>query len=297
MRTFSPRLCGVVFLTLGVVIGTFADRIPDRPSLRVGDYWVLSGDFHVHAFPGDGVLLPWTLRREAARAGLDVIAVTNHNQVFTGRLARWVSSRSEGPIMIAGQEITNPGYHMIGAGLDQRINANQPVASAAADVHAQGGVAIAAHPGPRFHGYAGDEAVRSVDGTEVAHAGAQLVEEFRAALGAFYQRVRRLKSPVAAIGSSDFHGIPPALGQCRTYLFVHERNEAGVLEAIRGGRTLAVDNDGNLHGDAALIQLVRDARPSGRSDEHPGWRRFSVVLSWIGVATMVLFGRPVPRSA
>jgi hypothetical protein len=123
MRTFSPRLCGVVFLTLGVVIGTFADRIPDRPSLRVGDYWVLSGDFHVHAFPGDGVLLPWTLRREAARAGLDVIAVTNHNQVFTGRLARWVSSRSEGPIMIAGQEITNPGYHMIGAGLDQRINA------------------------------------------------------------------------------------------------------------------------------------------------------------------------------
>jgi hypothetical protein len=52
-----------------------------------------------------------------------------------------------------------------------------------------------------------------------------------------------------------------------------------------------------LHGDATLIQLVRDARPSGRSDEHPGWRRFSVVLSWIGVATMVLFGRPVPRSA
>ena len=73
MRRPSPAHVGAVLLLLGVVLGTLADRTPQRESLRAGDYWVLSGDFHVHAFPGDGLLAPWLLRREAARAGLDVI--------------------------------------------------------------------------------------------------------------------------------------------------------------------------------------------------------------------------------
>ena len=44
------------------------------------------------------------------------------------------------------QEITNPDYHLIALGLERTITADQPATSAAADVHAQGGVAIAAHP-------------------------------------------------------------------------------------------------------------------------------------------------------
>jgi hypothetical protein len=289
MKTLSLRLGGTIVLLFGIAMGTLADRVSTRLPPRVGEYWLLVGDFHVHAFPGDGVLSPWTLRREAERAGLDVIAITNHNQVVTGRLARWVGSRFSSPIMITGQEITNRTYHMVGVGLQRTVDATQPVAGAAADVHAQGGVAIAAHPIARFHGYDGDEAVAAIDGAEVAHPIVLETGEFAAEVRAFYERAQRVKPHIAAIGSSDFHGMPPPLGQCRTYLFVHERTEAGVLDAIRSGRTLAVAGDGRVEGDASLISLLGDARPAGRSDAHGGWRRVSVALAWIGVSIMVLF--------
>lgn len=293
----ASRACALL-LGLGVALGTLTDATPARQPMRAGDYWILSGDLHVHAFPGDGALSPWILRDEAARAGLDVIAVTNHNQVFTGRLARWLSNRSAGPMMIVGQEITNRDYHMIAVGVNQAVNADQPVAAAGADVHAQRGVAIAAHPFRSFHGYDLDEAVATLDGTEAAHPATDADPKFGPELTAFHQRARRLKTSVAAIGSSDFHGTPPELGRCRTYLFVRERSEAGVLEAIHSGRTLAVNGDGNLQGDATLIALLGDARPAGRTDSHPGSRRLSVTLAWIGLLGIVLFPhRPGPGRA
>ena len=289
MRAFSLRRCGAVLVMLGVVIGTLADRAPSRTRIRAGDYRVLSGDFHVHAFPGDGTLSPWILRSEAARAGLDVIAVTNHNQAFTGRLAHWISSRFEGPMMIAGQEITNPRYHMIAAGIEKAIDAGQPPASAAAAVHAQGGVAIAAHPSPRFHGYDENDAIRALDGTEAAHSGGQRDPKFRAALSAFYLRARGVRPGIAAIGSSDFHAMRPAVGRCRTYLFVREPSEAGVVDAIRNGRTLAVDGDGGLQGDRLLIDLLGDRRLPVASDEHRGWRQLSILFAWIGMLAILIF--------
>lgn len=71
-------------------------------------------------------------------------------------------------------------------------------------------------------------------------------------------------------------------------MFARERSAAGVLEAIRSGRTVAIDEDGRRHGDPALVQLVERAAPAERSDEHPGWRRLSVALAWAGILGMVL---------
>jgi hypothetical protein len=173
------RAWSAALLIAGATLGTLTDRIPARSAVRAGDYWVLSGDFHVHAFPGDGALAPWVLRDEAARAGLDA---------------------------------------------------------------------------------------------------------------AFFDRARRVNAGIAAIGSSDFHAFPPELGRCRTYLFVRARTKAGVLDAIRSGRTLAVDGDGGLTGDPALIQLLGDVRPVGRVDSHPAWRTLSVALSWLGAAGLVVLG-------
>ena len=112
---------------------------------------------------------------------------------------------------------------------------------------------------------------------------------FRAELEAFYARARRVNSDIAAIGSSDFHAMPPVIGRCRTYLFVRERTKAGVLDAIRSGRTLAVDGDGRLQGDPSLIRLLGDARPAGRVDTHPAWRRLSVAMAWLGALGLVVF--------
>ena len=161
----SQRTKALILIAAGIIMGTLTDRVPERSPLRAGEYFVLAGDFHVHAFPGDGALAQWTLRQEAARAGLDVYTVRNHNRTVTARFAQWLARSSRGPIVIAGQEITNPRYHMIAVGIERTVNADQPAAGAIADVHAQGGVAIAAHPAPWFHGYDEDTTVAALDGT------------------------------------------------------------------------------------------------------------------------------------
>ena len=284
----SPRIVAVILLVAGLLLGSAADRAPSREVLQVGGYWLLSGDFHVHASPGDGALGPWMLRQEARRAGLDVIAVTNHNQSFTGRLAGRISDVGDGPLMLAGEEITNPQYHMIAVGIERAVDgAHVSAADAIADVHAQGGVAIAAHPTPRHHAYDDDATVALLDGTEAMHSDVHRDQAFRASLEAFFARARRVNADIAAIGSSDFHVMPPVMGRCRTYLFVRERTKAGVLEAIRSGRTIAVDGDGRLQGDPSLIQLLGEIRPAGREDTQPTWRRLSLALAWLGALGLV----------
>ncbi len=286
--TTSPRLIAAVAMFAGIVVGTVSDRIPDAQPRRAGEYWILAGDFHVHAFPGDGALAPWTLRDEARRAGLDVFAVTNHEQVFTARLTQWISRFSDGPIVIAGEEITNPDYHLIAVGVEHRVNADQPAAAAIAAIHAQGGVAIAAHPGRTFRGYNDDDTVAALDGAEVAHPAMHEDDTFRRDIADFFERARRLNADVSAIGSSDFHSSP-ALARCRTLVFARDRTAAAVIEAIRNGRTVAVDGDGRLYGDPAFIALARQTPMSTRSDSNGGWRRLSMTLTWVGVLGLLLF--------
>jgi len=280
------RATSAFVLAAAIVIGTLADHVPSRSPRRAGEYVVLEGDFHVHAFPGDGALAPWTLRDAAARERLDVFAVTNHNRTFTSRFAQWMAARSSGPIIIAGQEITNPAYHLIAVGIDHTVSADQPAKGAIADVHAQGGVAIAAHPTPRFHGYDDDATVAALDGTEAAHPADNVSNQRQFA--AFFERARRLKPTMAPIGSSDFH-VSPQLAGCRTFVFAREASAAGVIEAIRRGRTIAVDEDRRLYGDPRLIELLGPNPLEERRDDNGAWRRVSLALAWIGLLGMIVF--------
>lgn len=95
---------------------------------------------------------------------------------------------------------------------------------------------------------------------------------------------------MAAIGSSDFH-VAPALAACRTFLFARERTAAGVLEAIRSGRTVALDETGQLHGDPEWVQVVRRTTQAEHVDVHARWRRMSVALAWVGLLGLMVFGR------
>ena len=71
-----------------------------------------------------------------------------------------------------------------------------------------------------------------------------------------FARAQAAKPSVAAIGSSDGH-VKPGIGYCRTYVFVEERSERGVLDAIRRGHTVASDGHGALTGDPERVRLAR----------------------------------------
>lgn len=280
------RSCVAVLLA-GVGLGTITDTMPAREPVRVDTYDVLSGDFHVHAFVGDGGISPWMLQQHAARVGLDVIAITNHNQTLAGRLGQ-ASRRSNGPMIMVGEEITGRDFHLIAVGIERAVNWDQPARAAIADVHAQGGVAIAAHP---LHGFAegyDETALATLDGLEAAHP-----DSLDATIGPqfeeFFQRTLVRNPEVAAIGSSDFHTKGP-MGACRTYLLVRERSERGVIEAIRAGRTVGRCNTERLRGRPELVRLLEPHRDALAPPREGLLRRLATVIVWLSLVALAIVG-------
>jgi hypothetical protein len=274
----------IIMLAAGVLIGSMTDRFPARAVIRSGEFVVLACDFHVHASPGDGALTPFSLRDEARRAGLDVIVISNHNQFVAPRLIPWLPEDPEAPLEIPGEEITHADYHLIALGIDHAIAPALPVPAVVAEIHAAGGVAIAAHPGRAYTAY-DDAALASVDGSEVARTDPK--EQDRREYVEAFERAKRAHPSVAPIGSSDVH-MTPALGSSRTFVFARERSASGVLEAIRAGRTVAMNDRGEMFGDPSLVARVRANMPVGRTDPHRTWRRLAVALAWAGVAGLIV---------
>ena len=217
-----------------LVVGTLVDepRQTAPPSPQT-----LIGDFHVHAMPGDGFLPVWEIQKEAARRGVDVIAITNHNHNLAMRIGERLGLLADYPLVIRGQELTARTFHMAVAGTTTVIDSGLSAAQALDAIHAQGGVGIAAHPFARSWRDGDVEALRKLDGAEVAHPAVKLRPEWGPELRAFYERARRVNPDLAPIGSSDFHG--GRVGVYCTQLTVSEASQAGVLEAIRQGRTAA----------------------------------------------------------
>jgi hypothetical protein len=280
------RGLALAVLSAGVVTGTVADeRILSARSAR--DEKVIEADFHVHAFPGDGSLPRWELQREAARRDLDAIAITNHNHVFAGRFGSFISGADV--IVIAGQEITTPRFHLIAAGIRDAIDWRLPVRDAIAEIHRQGGVAIAAHPTSQSWRPQEDESLRELDGVEAAHPLMYFFDDGRNELGVFLNRVQVVKPTIAPIGSSDGHAMA-GIGDCRTYVIVEERSEKGILDAIRRGRTIASDGRGTLIGDPELVRLVQQQLtapgPHHRFGSIQTWAATSVLLALASVVIL-----------
>jgi predicted metal-dependent phosphoesterase TrpH len=286
----SIRLAAVL-LALGMAGGAALDLAPAPPPTTAAGWRVVQADLHVHSFFGDGALSPIHLLLEARRRRLDAIAVTNHNQTLVARATRALSRAIGGPTVLVGEEITAPRWHLIGVRLRETVGWRQPLESAIADVHAQGGVAILAHPVDIFRSALTDSACAALDGTEVRHALIDLSARRRRELEDVFAQVRARHPTAAPIGSSDDHG-GGGLGEPRTYVFARDDSEDAIVEAIRAGRTVAVWH-GEPHGDPALVSaLPAMASPLTRSTA----RTAVGLLGWAGVAGL-LFAPRVTRRA
>ena len=284
-----PRALAGGLITVAVAAGSWADQAPERPAARhVAGYEVLAGDFHVHAFPQTwSTLTPIETVIEAGRQGLDVIAIVPHARVWPSQIARWFASTAGGPIVLTGEEITNPGYHLIGVGITERVATDLPAAQAIDAVHRQGGVAIAAHPYRGMWPAYDDDAMRVLDAAEIVRPETPHWPEGAAQLREFSAR-----APLAAIGSSDYHGMG-LIGYARTLVFARDRTAAGVLDAIRAHRTVVFDGD-RAYGDPELARLARETglRPSFPVLPVPGpWRWFSRATGALGLLALLLVRR------
>jgi hypothetical protein len=80
-----------------------------------------------------------------------------------------------------------------------------------------------------------EEAMRKLDGAEIVQPVIYAAGNARREFQEFFARKR-----LTASGSSDYHGLGP-VGLCRTYVFVREAGEPGILQALREGHTVVYD--------------------------------------------------------
>ena len=181
-----------------------------------------AADLHIHTTASDGVATPaevvdWV----CGRTDLKVIAIADHNtNVGAIEAARIVRERGLPIEVIIAQEVESSDGHIIGLWTPELIRPGMNAADTVAAIHAQGGLAVAAHPfAPRLWSRAGlDRGNRGVyetvdyDAMEAANSTPLLFfANFAAQL---YQH--RNCDRFACTGGSDAH-ILWVIGTSRTY--------------------------------------------------------------------------------
>lgn len=294
----------IVAILIGLIGGSVVDcNIAPPPPEKRGPYTVLKGDFHAHTRLGDGFLSPIELVVAAHREGLHVVGVTEHNMVYPSFISRWASKIFGGPIVLTGAEITNRRFHILALGIEEDIDWRLDADVVVKAIHEQGGVAIVAHPSTKYWNYL-EPAIDMLDGVEIMHPLAYRGNTSRtwkwSYFHQYWSRAVARGNRTAAIGNSDHHGFR-ALGGFHTWLFTRETSAAGVLEAIREGRTATVDLKGKVWGQPDIVELVKDHPLPSAYDTCSyaavsAWDTCFRVIGWLGlVALLVMRRRRLPR--
>lgn len=206
-------------------------------------------DLHAHTYYSDGSDGPAALVEEARRRRLDVLAVTDHDTIDGAlRAAELVGrpGRGEGPEVIVGEEVSSRDGHILGLFLTHRVAPHQPAAATVEAIHAQGGLAIAAHPFWHAEGYRRRQGVGGLigsvafDAVEVRNGGvtpSMVQANHRASVAA-------AALELVPVGGSDAH-VKEALGLAATAF---------------SGRTAADLGASLLHGLVAPLGRPPDPR-------------------------------------
>ena len=290
------RLISASFVLIGIIAGTLINRVPTAPPAPRAGYEVVEADLHVHTFFNDGLLSPFALVLQVRHQGIHAVVIANHNQVFAAKLGRWFSQLVGGPTVLVGEEITAPGFHIGAIGINERISWRQSAAEVIDEIHRQGGIAIAAHPNSKhWLAFNENDAIGKLDGAEIMHPIAFASRERWEQMRDFYRWANSDGRSLTATGSSDYHWFN-SLGSCRTYVFVHSADEHGILEALRDGRTVVYDVEGNTYGKPELIQLLREnpIPHNAANHDYSGSGAMDIitrVCGWCGLLGLLFFRR------
>lgn len=178
-----------------------------------------SADLHIHTTASDGTATPREVLAWASdETKLNVIAICDHN-TNEGALEAASLAHEYRVEVIVGQEVESSDGHILGLWTPTIVSPGMPAQQTVDAIHAQGGLAIAAHPfAPRWwhkHGLCrGERCVydnTDFDGVEVANSTPLLfMANFRARA---YWRANRGR--LAATGGSDSH-MASVIGTSRT---------------------------------------------------------------------------------
>lgn len=158
-------------------------------------------DLHTHThFSPDGRMTPQVLVERAGASGLTHVAVTDHQTTAGAIIARRYAEQTSTSVrVIVGEEIASREAEILGLFLRETVPSGRSAAETVAAVHAQGGVAVAAHPFDRLR----------------PNLGAQALAALRADLDAiegYNGRTLWRRFDAAARGYASEHELPLSLG-------------------------------------------------------------------------------------
>jgi predicted metal-dependent phosphoesterase TrpH len=215
---------------------------------------VNKADIHIHTTYSDGLMTPEAAVEYAAtETDLRVIAITDHDTIAGGVAARryWLRHRRDlGHLdVVVGSEITSRDGDVVGLFLDRDVPPGMSAAGTVAAIHAQGGLAIAAHPysfllpgivkgvGRQIHRVAFD-GVETQNGTPT---------EFASNAVARWANRRR---GLPQVGGSDAHYLP-TIGQA--YTLFPGRTGTDLRRALQAGEVQA---GGTVYSLFTLAQVA-----------------------------------------
>ena len=104
-------------------------------------------DLQIHTEESDGMDDALTILDVAHRRGVEIIAVTDHDQTHGAHLAREAAARVDHPVeVIVGSEVTSRHGHILALWIEEPIPFFRSAAATVEAIWQQGGVAIIAHP-------------------------------------------------------------------------------------------------------------------------------------------------------
>jgi predicted metal-dependent phosphoesterase TrpH len=197
-------------------------------------------DLHMHTTYSDGTgSVEDVLSYVEQATPLDVIAITDHDTIEGALRARALAARRDYRFeVIVGEEISTREGHLLALFLEQRVPPRLSIERSIELIHAQGGLAVVAHPFNRVFRHSVQRAVmdRILRQPEVHPDGIESLNGSFAGIGSSRTAMRLARSvyPWPEIGGSDAH-TPTAIG-CAHTIFLGEGAE-GLREALRRGET------------------------------------------------------------
>ena len=208
-----------------------------------GNGWY-RGDLHLHTVHSDGTYHPEELAAVARTAGLDFIVSTEHNTNSANEI--WSAVRTEGLLVVAGEEVTTRHGHWLAVGLSPHgwvdwryAPRDDAFAAHAAGVRDRGGMVIAAHPAAPLPGSAWEFGYESVDALEVWNG--LWTPDDEVALRIWHHLLIQGRR-VAAVGGSDSHGPRQRVGRPHTVVHASDLSTPALVESLRGGRSYLAES-------------------------------------------------------
>lgn len=242
---------------LDVTVNTSFDAMPraltPQPErtfpVRAGAGWY-KGDLHCHTFHSDARGAPEILHAAAKQAGLDFLAIADHNTITQRRY--FCPNSSPDLVFVRAMEITTATGHANVYGVDEWIDfrMSQPsdAHTLARLVHEKGGLLSINHDKPTIQW---DYELPEIDCQEVWQS--HWLAWNWVALARYQQRLAS-GLRISLIGGSDFHQPaelqpegPFVLARPTTFLWLHELSEDAVLAAMKAGRGYVTESPTGPH--------------------------------------------------